>query len=202
MIKIGCVGMCYDHDFVAAVEFRSEISFLEYDILIIDFKNIIHEYKTDYLNSTYRGYRCLNDDDSSKLREDIERRKNEIIELLKMGRTIVFYTPSNTRCYAATGTKGYSGTGKNRSVTRHVDLVDVTSIIPIDIKIEKSAGKNMEYIGIESYLKDFWKKNAKHISYQSYLKNTVGKPFLKIKGTDKIIGTIIKIDKGNLLLMP
>ena len=176
--------MYYDHEFAENLYFRSEKSFLEYEILIIDFRKIIFEYKEDYHN-TYKGYRCLNDDNSSKLREDIERRKNEIIELLKMGRTIVFYTPSNTRCYAATGTKGYSGTGKNRSVTRHVDLVDLTSIIPIDIKIEKSAGKNMEYIGIESYLKDFWKKNAKHISYESYLKNTVGKPFLKIKGTDK-----------------
>lgn len=84
-------------------------------------------------NQTYKGHRCLDDDDSVKLLNDIERRKLEISELLKLGRTIIIFTPHDTICYVDSGKREYSGTGKNRQTTRLVNAVNLLSVLPVRI---------------------------------------------------------------------
>jgi hypothetical protein len=121
-MKIISVGIYIDHKNVSNGQFRSPISFLDFDMLIWDPRRMFYEYESDY-PSMYMGHRSLNDNDSSIILGDISRRKNEITELLKLGRIVVLILPSPDKCYYATGQNTYSGTGRNRLTTRIVNEI-------------------------------------------------------------------------------
>lgn len=199
-MKIFAIGYFYEHDFVDCGNFSSSTSFLDYDMIVIDFRYILDEY-TSALNGTYLGHKSLSDNDSARLLEDIERRKMEIAEMLKLGRSIIVYTPYDTICYVDTGKRDYSGTGKNARTTRIVEDVNLLSILPTKIKMVKASGANIEFRGDESFAA-FWKQNSKYLSFDAYFKENIGKPLFFIKGTDKAVGSYMNIDNGNLLIIP
>lgn len=199
-MKILAIGSFYEHESVDCVSFGSTISFLDYDIVVIDFQYILSDYKASS-SGTYRGYKCLNDDDSVKLLQDIERRRLEIIEMLKLGRSIVVYTPCDQICYVDTGRREYSGTGKNRHTTRIVQDINLLSVLPVSFNTIQASGSSIEFKG-EELFSAFWNKNKKYLSFNAYFKETVGKPLFYIKGTDKVIGSYLNVENGSLLFIP
>ncbi len=82
-MKTLSIGVSIKHSEVTNSYFSSSFSFLDYDLVLLDFTNILDEYNSDYSYSTYMGYKCLSDDDSVKISNDIERRKIEIKDMLQ-----------------------------------------------------------------------------------------------------------------------
>lgn len=74
----------------------------------------------------------------------MSRRKNEIIELLKQGSNIFVFLPSEQYLYIRIGKKEYSETGRNRAVTNIVDIFDLLSFLPVDIKTVKATGQKYQ----------------------------------------------------------
>lgn len=199
-MKILTIGSFFDHDFSDNAYFSSSISFLDYDIVLIDFRYILSEYKSTS-SGTYKGYKCLNDDDSVALLEDMERRKLEILEILKLGRTVIVYTPSPQICYVDTGKREYSGTGRNRQTTRIVSDVNLLSVLPIKIKTIEASGTSIDFRGDDPFA-TFWSQNKKLLSFAAYFQEPVGKPLWFVRGTDKAIGSYLPLEKGNLIFLP
>src|SRR5258706_9174062 len=102
----------YEHKSVDEIDFTSKTSFLDYDLLIWDPNYLIDEYlrlQGLSTNNTYRGYPSLDDDNSTKIINDIGRRTDEINAMLELGRSVVIFMPEPQKFYIATGEKEYSG---------------------------------------------------------------------------------------------
>lgn len=200
-MKIISVGISIDHRNVSNEQFRSPISFLDFDMLIWNPSEMFYEYEVGY-PSTYMGHRDLNDNDSSIILGDISRRKNEITELLKLGRIVVLILPPPDKCYYATGQNTYSGTGKNRVTTRFVNELNLFSTIPLkDLETVIADGDSIEFRGNEPF-KAYWEKMKEFHYYSAYLSSVIGKPFLFVKGTTKAVASYVPTEKGVFLILP
>ncbi|MDD5428322.1 MAG: hypothetical protein PHI58_03680 [Candidatus Omnitrophica bacterium] len=201
-MKIASIGLHIQHKDVANISFTSSTSLLDYDMLIWDPSDLFEEYNCEYSQPTYQGYPNLNDDDSPRIREDVKRRRGEIIDFLKNNRTIIIILPPPKKCYCASGKYDYAGSGKNRSTTRYVDELDLCSIVPIeDFTTVMADGYNIELREQEPF-KKYWSKMNKRHYYSAYLSSSLGKPFLFIKGTDKVVGTWVPTKNGIFLMLP
>jgi hypothetical protein len=189
------------HDSVEERRFRSTTSFLDYDVIIWNPNFILEEYKSHSSNSTFRGLKRLSDNDSALIKQDMNRRKTELYEMLKLGRSIVVMMTPPQKCYVDSGRREYSGTGRNRATTTIVEDIDVLSILPKVSPTIEATGDNIEFRG-EKAFEEFWIANKDNFSYDAYYNEPFGKPFLFIKGTDKVVGTYLKVENGNLIFMP
>ncbi len=201
-MKIAAMGMSfeYDHNSIDDLSFSSDTTLLDYEFLIWDPNSLVYDY--DVAHNTYKGHICLNDDYSFKIVEDILRRKEEMKNMLELGRSIIVSTPEPQICYIATGQKEYSGTGRNRQTTRIVTELNLLSALPLPaIETFPASGKSIE-IREGGPFTSFWEKTKNYLEYKAYFKTSIGKPFLFIKGTQLAVGTHLKISNGNLIFIP
>jgi len=200
-VRIISVGQYIDHNNISNELFRSPVSFIDFDLLIWNPSHLFNEYDTDY-QTKHQGYRSISDDDSPKLLDDIIRRRNEIAEMVNLGRTVIVILPPPDKCYYATGQKDFSGTGKSRITQRYVSEKNLLDSIPVkELSTVIAEGKNIEFKGSEPF-KTYWTKMKDYHYYIAYAAKNIGKPFLFIKGTEKIIGSWIPTRRGVFLFMP
>lgn len=200
-MRIISVGQYIDHKNVTNELFRSPISFIDFDLLIWNPSHLFNEYDTDY-PPKHQGYRSISDDDSPKLSDDIIRRKSEIGEMINLGRIVIVILPPPDKCYYATGQKDFSGTGKNRVTQRYVNELNLLNSIPVkELSTVIAEGHNIEFKGSEPF-KTYWSKMKNYHYYIAYAAKNIGKPFLFIKGTQKLTATWIPTQRGVFLFMP
>jgi hypothetical protein len=201
-MKILSVGEHITHKNVSNAEFRSPVSFFDFDMVILSPSGIFAEYEIDILNPTYLGCKVLRESESQKIVNDISRRRSEISELVKLGRAVVLILPTPEKCYYATGQTTYSGSGKSKVATKMVNELNLFSIIPLkDFATVEAEGKSIEFRGAEPF-KTYWDKMKDYHYYAGYFSLPLGKPFLFIKGTTKAVATWIPTDKGVFLVIP
>ena len=77
-MRFGLLGYYpeYEHKDMETIVFSSDKTILEYDVLLVDLKNIFSEYKA---YSEYNGLPRITDHDSMRLKKDLDRRKDYII---------------------------------------------------------------------------------------------------------------------------
>jgi hypothetical protein len=118
-------------DEVAA--FESDISVFDYDVVIWDPARTSRRYQWTGEDVTYNGLPALDEDTSARFLADLERRRNEFVEYLKTGRTLVVVCTPPQRLYVRNGDYTVSGTGRNQQRTHSVVERDVLSALPIEI---------------------------------------------------------------------
>ena len=195
------MGKSFPHKGISRIEFRNPTALFDYDVVLWDTSNLFYEYNTDIRNDKYQGYRLLNEEDSVKIVEDKERRRREILDLIEMGRTIVLFVSPPDKVFIRTGSS-YSGTGRNRQQTINVTELSLNSFIPIkDFNTETASGQLIEFRGGDS-LETFWRANKNSFYYKAYLTQNLGRPFLYIQGTKRIVGSWIRANAGHIILLP
>jgi len=200
-MRILSIGEDISHPSVTVEEFRSSTSFLDFDLVIWNPKDLFLEYRRDS-SSEYRGCRVLDDHDSMHILDDIARRKSEFQDLIKIGRPVVILMPPPQTCYYWSGKNEYSGTGRNRATTKLVTDLSLSQAIPIkNFASVEADGNNFETKGDESF-KAYWRKTEEYHQYRAYLKSEIGKLFLFIKGTTRAVGTLIQMETGFYLVLP
>jgi hypothetical protein len=177
-------------------DFSSKKSALSYDILIIDLNGIESEYSfkrkignegIEYFN----GAPMLNDIDSYTIESDIDRRKQEIIEFWKSGKTVIIIPPERN-LYAVQIRNGLSE-----------KIIDLLTIIPLNITFHSGAGSEISYYQDNLYESLFTVKNL-FFEYYYYLdskfENTID--LAVIPGTDKVIAKDFICGSGHLIVLP
>lgn len=200
MLGLGVYGTEETIDLIEIEDFSSQISILDYTSVMISVEGIVYDYLQQ--PGKYDGLQSLNDDDkSAMLVRDMERRKNEVIELLKQGNNVFVILPSEQNIYIRTGEKKYSGTGRNRATTNIVEIFDVLSFLPVRIKLIKASGRNINYVGDSRF--EVIKENLmKDFQYRSYISEGEGISLLQIANTTKSVGMVIEYEKGKIILLP
>ncbi len=137
--KIVTIGVDLPGDQTKYASLKSGLSLLDYDIGIFD--PCIYEFYG--YHEEYLGKPCLSDSNSFQLKENIEHWRREILEALKAGKTVFMLLNEHDEVYVATGEKSYSGTGRNRQMTRNVAPYTNYRIIPGGIDVTNSKGTAM-----------------------------------------------------------
>lgn len=200
VLGVGIFADVDEPEYMDLDSFESTTSFLDYSCIIISVENIVYYYFKS--RAQFRGLECIDDENKSALIiSDMKRRRKEVVELLDQGHNIFVILPSEQFIYIRSGKKEYSGTGRNRTTTNIVDLLNVLSFLPLDLKITKAVGKKIEFCNDEKYR--LLKENMKSdFQYHSYIENSMGKPLMKIANTNKVISEVIEYSKGKIILLP
>ena len=183
-------------------DFMSCISLLDYDSVIIDTDHIADKYNGDFHNnSMFQNKRCLSEDASVQIKEDYERIKDQLIELLKHGKNIYILLGKNENCYIYTGAKQYSGTGRNMKTTNIVNIFDVYSFLPIDISVTHILGDNMDVCCEQPFSHFFKNTDDLYCYYACFSSNTL-KPLVKIHNSSKIVSAVCEYENGKIIFLP
>jgi hypothetical protein len=152
---------------------------------------------------SYRGLPSFSEDSSVQLVTTITRRKREFAEMLRLGRPVIIFTSPPQICYIDTGQREYSGTGRNRAVTRIVDRFDLLRAVPLQISPVDATGSKLRFQG-DAAFRRFCERNADEFFYWAYLENPPqdALPFAYIEGTDKIVGMYVARENGSLIFLP
>lgn len=182
-------------------QFSSTHSLYDYDIVFWDPLETIRGYA---LNAdTYDGLPRITNAKSAALRRDLERRKNDFLGFLELGRTLVVFLGGELTVFADTGKRTYSGTGKNRKQTYIVDSVDIMDVLPIHLSREFTTGDELEPVdhsigSIYRQTADFWFYGCILIESSDVLR-----PLLRISRTTKIAAAEAKYEGGgHMILLP
>lgn len=198
--KIVGVSLSFSHmNFmnIDLISFRSYISLLDYDIVLIDLAGISSEYNYDKdykgIEQLYSGKRCLSNDDSFKFLSDFIRRKEEIKDLLVLGKTFYIMLPVESSFYIYSGKSEYSGTGKNRQKTHLLDEVNILDILPIKINMTTGFGSKLVYSTDSPYGILFEIKGMSYYYNAYFSTEDNGIPVAYIANTEKNISEVFPI---------
>lgn len=182
--------------------FSSDVSAFDFDVVIWDPEASFQTYiSRGYGQQHYQGLPSLHDSDSVRIKADIARRRSELLDFLKAGRTVVVIVRPPQQCYVATGEVTYSGTGRNRASTRMVTKIDLWSAVPIsELTLTRASGNRIKIEG-EGALSAFLRKYRKLLRYDAVMTTAPGTTFASVEGTDRVVGSYVKTKEGGLLVM-
>lgn len=199
-MKFGLLGYYpeYEHKDMETIVFSSDKTILEYDVLLVDLKNIFSEYEA---YSEYNGLPRITDHDSMRLKKDLDRRKNELKEFLESGKSVIVLDGNDDCVYCYSGNKTTSGTGKNTRVTYLVEDVHSMSLLPIKISSINLTGKSIDFKNKK--ICESLKKYIDYFEYRTIYENINKENILMtIKDTKKVVSYYEKIGNGLLIFLP
>lgn len=199
--RIIAIGVDIATDAVTEEDFGSRTSLLDWDIIL--FRPSIDSWISN--RSQYKGKPSLDDGVSFSIKEACEHWRREIKQAVESGKTVVVFLPPLIEVYIDTGNREYSGTGRNRSTTRLVDLFSNYKAIPIDLKPVNSNGTSIKLVdkGAE-VLAPYWAEFSKFSEYRVLLQNQEYPPLLVTKNGARPAGALVrnKPTGGSLLCLP
>jgi len=150
------------------------------------------------------GKPSLNDTYSFKLQEQLAHWRREILGAVRAGKTVFLLLNELQEVYVATGEHTYSGTGRNRQLTRHVSSSSNYSLIPGGIDIVNSKGRSMKLFGHGNVLTTYWAELESLSEFRVFVSGEGVIPLIVTKTGDKTVGAYLKYKDahGTLVLLP
>jgi len=180
------------------LDFGSDRSLLDADVVL--FQPTFAGYGTD---APYLGKRRLSDYDAPRAVDHCRRWRQELVEVLRAGKTLVVFLPPMEEVYVHLGQKTVSGTGRNQKVTHIVEQLTNYSALPFDLgTIIPKGGSEIRVVGDLKQLAPYWAAFGDRSPYKVYLKEPTGTPILTAKAPDAIVGLLVRSGKGTAILMP
>jgi len=199
--KIVGIGIDIALDDIHFEAFESKISLLDWDIIL--FKPDVKQYL--YSSETYQGKLCLGDTASFLLKERCEHWRRELKQAFDLGKTVFVFLSQMQEIYVDSGERSYSGTGRNRSTTRHVELFNTYRSIPLGLMPVATSGKQMKLSskGAE-ILSPYWNEFEKDSTYEVILENPQIKAAITTRTGEKTVGAMVrsKQSNGTILFLP
>ena len=181
------------------IDFRSDRSLLDADIVLAspDFS-----YRF-YSSETYNGRPLLGEGDSFRAPRAIKHWRSELKLALENGRTVFFFLSKDQEFYVYTGSKEFSGTGRNRVTTNHVRPINTYEMLPVNIGgVTSRRGKKIKIVRDLGPFAEYWKTFGPNSEYEAYLEGSVGDPLLATATGNKTVGTVLPVGKGHLVILP
>jgi hypothetical protein len=128
------------------LDFESRKSLMDHDIIF--FTPILPYYEHSSVGGGYYlGKVCYGDSGSFQLKEDLGHWKNELSNALRAGKTVFLLLSDKIEFYVDTGTRSYSGSGRNRSTTVNVQPENNYEFLPTNIgRIIPASGKQIVFV--------------------------------------------------------
>ncbi|SNS87537.1 hypothetical protein SAMN05421763_103314 [[Luteovulum] sphaeroides subsp. megalophilum] len=203
--KIVSFGMLLAADGVDHVEFNTNDSLLDWDIIL--FRPDIHDFTSYHGGMTeYKGKLCLDDYNSFALKESSAHWRREIKEAVELGKTVIVHLCRPENVFVQTGNKKFSGTGRNQKTTNIVEPFSNYEAIPISTKW--TAGRGREIVIRSEYkevLASYWDRFGPLSTYEvTFSEADKIKCLLTRHGSKAVALHLVSAGDagGNLLLLP
>jgi Holliday junction resolvase-like predicted endonuclease len=164
---------------------------LEFDSAIINPEFFLQTYRPE---GYYKDIPKLNWNDSRRIVEKYDKVRRQLNDMLKQGKNIYVLVGFSNKCYRYTGKTDVLGQPSG------VALFDLYSFLPIKISLESMRGSCFELANPE--FKDFFLSIKNSVEYHSVISGENVIPFLKIKGTDEIVGAFVPHHNGKIVFLP
>ncbi len=195
------IGTGLPHDELEFESLHSQISLLDYDISVFNPDiSSFYGYSLDH----YLGKPSLNDTNSFKLQEQLAHWRREILGAVRAGKTVFLLLNELQEVYVATGEKSFSGTGRNRQVTRHVTSYSNYALIPGGINVVNSKGTSMTLCGKDNVLATYWAELGTVSEFRVFVSDEGVRPLVITKTGNQTVGAYLKCKdaQGTLVLLP
>lgn len=198
--RIATIGFELTSTEFQSVDFRSKASLLDWDIVLF-----VPTIMGFYRNSDhYLGKPCFDERSSFQVRECCEHWRREIKQAIDTGKLVIVFLPELEDVYVDTGRRTHSGTGRNRTTTRHVDQFNnyeaiPTSLLPVTAtgNVMKLAARGAEILG------SYWSEFENDSQYKVVLANSSVPACIVTRDGHKTVGAIYQSkSSGALLLLP
>lgn len=200
-IKIASVGVVSADENVDFVDFDSNASLLDYDLIIFRIPADVFRYSRE----TYQGKPCLSDDASFKLKERTAHWRREIKEAAEGGKIVFMFLTEYVDGYVATGEMQYSGSGRNRQTTRIVQIFNNYNIIPTTFKFTPAHGSNMILTKDGANLfADYWSIFCIYSRYHVHFDQKDMPGYIVTKSGSRPVGSVLrtKNSTGAVVILP
>ena len=180
--------------------FGSKISLLDADIVVFN-PDI-----TGFISESYEklnGKPLLSENDSFLLRDQIKFWQTEIKDALYAGKTVFIILNAKQECYADSGKREYSGTGRNQVQTVKNSLIVNYNSIPLKLEPVNTKGFSIK-LGLGGNLvKAYWSDLENISEYRVKLEVDYQNPLFTTKNGNKTVGLHLRTkESGNLVLLP
>jgi len=182
--------------------YSSNQSLLDADIIV--FQPDIGGYPLDHDTGSpyFQGKRCLSKDSSFNLKEHTSHWKKELSTALEHGKTIFVFFSEFEEVFVHTGKNTVSGTGRNAKVTNIVESFNNYTFFPAKLPpIIPKSGNGITFTGNTTF-STFFEEFKDDLVYKSYLNEKLPEAFFLTRTGEKTIGSLFKIGRGNLVLLP
>ncbi|MCG9628781.1 hypothetical protein L1D34_28655 [Vibrio mediterranei] len=199
--RIVSVGFELANDEVTAIDFRSNASLLDWDVILFR-EDVLHFLYSGYESDSYQGKPSLSESKSFQLREAVQHWHREISEAVNCGKTVFYFLEPYRDFYIDTGKREYSGTGRNQKTTRMVSLYDNYKCLPLDVSVTPRQGTEMMLApkGAE-VISTFWQEFSALSEYKVTLESDQTKPLLYTKHGNNEVGSYITTKSGGALIL-
>jgi hypothetical protein len=198
MKKIFSVGRDFPSHNFELVKHRSERSLLDADIVVFE-PGLHDEYS---IKEYYRGCPLLYESDSFDFLRNLQHWHSELKIAFDAGKTILVFLTKPETVYVDTGQKKYEGSGRNTRATPFVDPHSTYEALPLRLEgVIAAEGKSMKPAKDLGPLSIYWNLCEKYTNYEAYLGN-VKEPLFVTRSGDKVVGSLIRGEKGTMLLLP
>lgn len=184
-------GFLRDEKRITQSSISGSLSLLEFDSVIINPESFLNIYNPE---GTYKDVPKLGWEDSRRIVEHFGKLKNQLTDLLSCGKNIYVLVGYTNKCYRYTGETNMLGQPTN------INLFDLYSFLPTKVSLEPMRGSSFEVS--DCRFKDFFSSVQSYAEYNSVIDVKNGLPFLKIKGSNKVVGTSVSCLNGNIIFLP
>jgi hypothetical protein len=200
-LRVASIGYKFNCSGVQDISFSSNRTLLGQDVVLLDIASLPYSYSLGYGSSRYRGKLSLDDNETTRIVDDISRRRRELKTLLELGGTLVLFLPAPDSWYVDTGQRQHSGTGRNRHTTIMVSEMKLLSVLPFNLRTEAAETRELE-LRIGEPFATFWRACDYRFQTSAILKEPFGETTLVIKGTESVAGSIARVERGSVIVLP
>jgi len=172
---------------VEMARFKSNRSLMDFEFVIYDTSAIYKEYSNSFPDCEFNEYQANKNFDPFW-----NHWENEFSEFLAQGRTVLALMSASP------------GASVHRSGPPYNTVVTYSPIGVIGIQnvnFTEAHGTEIKFRGHQRY-KEIFATLSADMEYRAYLRDLAGTPFLYASDTDRIIGTHLSVEGGNVLLAP
>lgn len=154
-----------------------------------------------YDSTGYEGRSLYDQDSSAKIIEHSQHWHKELNNFLLNGKTVFIILCEKYDFFVYTGSKTFSGTGRNQKRTYHVQPYSNYESLPFKFEFTSVKGKQVypSHPLINNLYKDF-----KHVlEYRTYFSSgELSNPLFTTKNKDRVLGKSIRVGDGYAVFLP
>ena len=153
-------------------------------------------------NNEYEGKKLYNKESSAKIIDHTKHWNTEILHFIENGGTLFVVLSRLDDFYIYTGTKSFSGTGRNQKTTNHVTPYTNYKFLPFS-SIEYFSASGKSVYPNTALVADLYKNCKELFSFEAYIKSDkIKNATFTTKNKDRILGASLRIKNGFLIFIP
>jgi len=195
--RVFSVGQIVPGDAAKYIAFRSDRSLFDADVII--FTPSIGEYKC---REYYAGKPLISENDSQAVIRDCAHWRREIETAVDASKVVFVMLVKPAEVYYDTGQRTFSGTGRSRVTTKHMEETTSYESVPFSFPgLVPRGGASISVLAELGPLAAYWSEFGSSSEYELYFDPTGLDALLGTKNREKVVGGLVRSKGGGALVL-